>query len=256
MKPATEIAKETGPKGSVFGLLPTFKRLSKSKSAFFGLLVVLVLFVTAGLASFISPHDKAMQYRSAVKVPPMTRIPWEEINAEFEGVPEGQFHPARSNLFILGTDKFGRDIFSRILYGAQISLIVGVVAEIIAILIGVTIGAMAGYFGGLLDSLLMRVTDTFFAFPPLLLAIGILAVFDRPGLFTVFVALAFRRSPAFQVLVNIDSDNLVGGKKSILDSLAEGICVDGIPKVVDVRNVSRLLWRGGHADLRCGAEIF
>ena len=176
-------------KASVFGLIPTIKRISKSRSAFFGLVVVIGLFLTAGLASFISPHDKAMQYRSAVKVPPMTRISWDEINAEFEGVPSGQFHPARTNLFLLGTDKFGRDILSRILYGAQISLIVGVLAEIIAILIGVTIGAMAGYFGGFLDSLLMRLTDTFFAFPPLLLAIGILAVFEKPGLFTVFVAL-------------------------------------------------------------------
>jgi ABC-type dipeptide/oligopeptide/nickel transport system permease subunit len=174
---------------SVFALAPTIRRLSRSKSALFGMVVVLVLFITATLAPLISPHDKAMQYRSAVKIPPMTRISWDEINAEFEGVPEGQFHRARTNLFVLGTDKFGRDILSRVLYGAQISLIVGVVAEIIAILIGVTIGAIAGYFGGFLDSVLMRLTDTFFAFPSLLLAIGILAIFEKPGLFTVFVAL-------------------------------------------------------------------
>jgi ABC-type dipeptide/oligopeptide/nickel transport system permease subunit len=64
-----------------------------------------------------------------------------------------------------------------------------VVAEIIAIVIGVLFGALAGYFGGWLDSILMRITDTFFAFPALLLAIAILAVFDKPGLFTVFIAL-------------------------------------------------------------------
>ena len=180
---------ETAAQRHVFGVAPTIKRLSRSKSALFGLVVVIILVLTAAFAPLISPHDMAMQYRSATRVPPMTRIPWEEIEAEFEGVPEGQFHPAKTNLFVLGTDKFGRDILSRILYGAQISLIVGVVAEIIAVVIGVTIGALAGYFGGLLDSILMRLTDTFFAFPSLLLAIGILAVFEKPGLFTIFVAL-------------------------------------------------------------------
>lgn len=174
---------------STFGLVPTVKRVSRSRAAFFGLIIVAVLIVTALLAPFVAPHDKAMQYRSATRVPPMTRIPWEEIHAQFEGVPEGQFQPARTNLFVLGTDKFGRDILSRVLYGAQISLMVGVVAEIIALLIGVLVGALAGYFGGLMDSILMRITDTFFAFPSLLLAIGILAVFEKPGLFTIFVAL-------------------------------------------------------------------
>jgi len=174
---------------SIFGVIPTLKRVVRSRLAAFGLVVVIVLFITAAIAPLISPHDMTMQYRTATKVPPMTRIPWEEIHSEFEGVPEGQFHPARTNLFILGTDKFGRDILSRILFGAQISLIVGVLAEVIAVLIGVTIGALAGYFGGFLDSLLMRLTDTFFAFPPLLLAIGILAIFEKPGLFTIFVAL-------------------------------------------------------------------
>ncbi len=174
---------------SVYGIMPTFRRLARSRAALFGLIVVIILILTAMLAPLISPHDIAMQYRTATRIPPMTRIPWAEIEAEYEGVPEGQFHPARTNLFVLGTDKFGRCILSRILFGAQISLLVGVIAEIIAILIGVTIGALAGYFGGFLDTVLMRLTDTFFAFPALLLAIGILAVFEKPGLFTIFVAL-------------------------------------------------------------------
>ncbi|MFH1675573.1 MAG: ABC transporter permease [bacterium] len=175
--------------GSSTVFMTTFRKLARSKLALFGFVVVIMFILIAAIAPLIAPHDMAMIYRSAVKVPPMTRIPWSEIEDEFEGIPKGQFQPAKSNLFVLGTDKLGRDILSRILYGAQISLVVGVVAEIIALLIGVLIGALAGYFGGYLDALLMRFTDTFFAFPALLLAIGILAVFERPGLLTIFVAL-------------------------------------------------------------------
>ena len=187
--PETRPTIDPGMPRSVRGIAPTFRRLARSRSAFFGLIVVALLVLTALLAPIITPHDMSMQYRTATKLPPMTRIPWSEIKKEFDGVPKGRFREAKTNLFILGTDKFGRDILSRILFGAQISLLVGVIAEIIAVVIGVTIGALAGYFGGLLDSVLMRVTDTFFAFPSLLLAIGILAVFEKPGLFTIFVAL-------------------------------------------------------------------
>lgn len=171
------------------GLSPVLRRLSRSKSALFGLAIVLLLVFTALFAPLLSPHDMAFQYRTATKQPPMTRIAWEEINAQLAGTPERQFARPRTNLFVLGTDKFGRDILSRIIYGAQVSLAVGVAAELIALAIGVTFGALAGYFGGRLDAVLMRITDTFFAFPPLLLAIGILAVFEKPGLFTIFIAL-------------------------------------------------------------------
>jgi ABC-type dipeptide/oligopeptide/nickel transport system permease subunit len=174
---------------STFGFFPTLRRVVRSKSAAFGLVIVILLILTAALAPILAPHDMAMQYRTATKLPPMSRVPWDEIRAQFAGIPSGQFRPARTNIFVLGTDKFGRDIMSRIIYGAQISLIVGVVAEIIALIIGVLFGALAGYFGGLLDSILMRITDTFFAFPALLLAIAILAVFEKPGLFTIFIAL-------------------------------------------------------------------
>ncbi len=189
----TEPAKSPDPMPdmprSTFGIGPTMRRLARSRSAAFGLLIVIVLVVTAAIAPLVAPHDMQMQFSSATKVEPMTRISWDEINERYSGIAEGRFKPARTNLFVLGTDKLGRDILTRIIYGAQISLIVGVLAEIIALLIGVTMGALAGYFGGLLDTILMRITDTFFAFPSLLLAIAILAIFEKPGLFTVFIAL-------------------------------------------------------------------
>jgi ABC-type dipeptide/oligopeptide/nickel transport system permease subunit len=97
-------------------------------------------------------------------------------------------HPPRTP-FYLGTDLLGRDVLSRILHGGRVSLLVGLGAELIVAALGLSIGLAAGYMGGRVDGLLMRLTDVVMAFPTLVLGLGIIAVFQEPGLDKVVVVL-------------------------------------------------------------------
>ncbi len=102
--------------------------------------------------------------------------------------------------YLMGTDHFGRDIFSRLLYGARISVAVGLNASIIALLIGVLLGAVAGMYGGKTDVIIMRLTDIMFGFPTLLFLIGITAAME-PSLNVVFMAIGLVTWPGMARLV-------------------------------------------------------
>jgi peptide/nickel transport system permease protein len=125
-----------------------------------------------------------------------------------EGVPsiaDKWQSPSREHL--LGTDNLGRDVLSRILYGGRSSLSVGILVVIVAIVIGIPLGAIAGYFGGWIDDILMRITDVFLAFPPLLLAIAVAAALG-PSFVNAMIAIAVTWWPWYARLVRAQTLSL------------------------------------------------
>jgi len=116
--------------------------------------------------------------------------------------PPDEIHPADrlstpgEKGYILGTDELGRDLLSRMIWGARVSLAAGLVASSLALLIGLTIGLLAGFYGGTVDDVLMRVTDVILAFPLILLAIGIIAALGS-GLMNAMVAVAIAGFPLY-----------------------------------------------------------
>ncbi|MCC6519522.1 MAG: ABC transporter permease subunit [Tabrizicola sp.] len=150
---------------------------SQNRGAVLGMIVFLLLVLVAVFAGLLSPHDPTMQYRDALLVPPM----WEEKGRA---------------AYILGTDAVGRDMLSRLIYGAQYSLFIGIVVVSIALVGGIVIGLVAGFFGGWVDTVIMRVMDVILAFPSLLLALVLVAVLG-PGLTNAMIAIAIVYQPHF-----------------------------------------------------------
>ncbi len=128
-----------------------------------GLALIIVIFLVAGLASFLAPYDPGKTEVSVKLKPP-------------------------SSLYYLGTDQLGRDVFSRMLYGSRISLSVGFVAVGISIFLGILVGAIAGYYGGWTDSLLMRFVDTMLCFPSFFLILTVVALLG-PSIFNIMVVI-------------------------------------------------------------------
>lgn len=146
---SSDIAEQIRPKS--FSYI-AFQQFIRNERAILGLVVLLLLVLAAIFAEQISPYDPYKTNYSNVKQPP---------SAEH----------------FIGTDELGRDGFSRLIFGARISLVIGFLVSAVSTTIGVVLGAASGYFGGAIDMFIMRVVDVMMAFPLLVLAIALVAVF-------------------------------------------------------------------------------
>ncbi len=146
-----------------------WRRFRKDKFAVAGLVVIILLVVTAVFAPWIAPHNPLTQFDSGLSA-------------------QGQPMPP-SHHFWLGTDLLGRDLLSRLIYGARVSLIIGILANGFALLLGVIFGIVAGFYRGWVETLVMRATDVMLAFPIFLLAIALSSSIARPGIWVLVVVI-------------------------------------------------------------------
>lgn len=151
------------------------KRAKRNKAFMIGGFFIVILFIMALIPSVIAPYD------------PIAK------NLEIRLLPPSGSH-------LLGTDDLGRDILSRIIYGAQISFGYGFLAVLIAMIVGSVIGVTAGYFGGKIDEVLMRIVDIILAFPSILLAILIVAILG-PKLENAMIAIGIVNAPVYARLL-------------------------------------------------------
>lgn len=149
----------------------------ENRGAVFGLYVIAVIFIAALLAPLIAPHAPNEQFRDHLLQPPF----WQE---------------GGSTSFLLGTDAVGRDIFSRLLYGARYSFYIGFVVVIIAASTGIVVGLIAGFAPKWLDNLIMRLMDIILSFPSLLLALVLVAILG-PSLTNAMLAIAVVLQPHY-----------------------------------------------------------
>ncbi|MGN7284212.1 ABC transporter permease [Shouchella rhizosphaerae] len=153
-----------------------FRKILKNKLAAIGMAIIVMMVILALFAPLIATHSpNAMDAANSLK-------------------------PAGSGGHLLGTDNYGRDLFSRIVYGSRISLIVGLGSIVLGALVGTFLGLIAGFYGGKLDSIIMRTMDGLFAFPFILLAISLMAVLGQ-GLVNVIIAIGIASVPGFARII-------------------------------------------------------
>ncbi len=162
-------------------ILEFYKQYKKNRSALIGAWIVLALIFFAIFAPFLTSYDPLIQDISNRLIPPS----WES---------GGSF------AHLLGTDDFGRDMYSRIIYGARISLTIGIVSVGISLFFGVIMGLVAGYFGGYVDIIIMRIVDMMLSIPAILLAIVIVSILG-PDLFNAMIAIGVVGIPTFARII-------------------------------------------------------
>ncbi|ORM62412.1 dipeptide ABC transporter permease DppC [Pantoea rodasii] len=166
-----------------------FKR---NKGAVIGLFYIILMLLIAIFADVLAPHAPSEQFRDALLHPPV----WQD---------------GGSWKFIFGTDDVGRDVLSRLMYGARLSLLVGCLVVVLSLILGVVFGLMAGYLGGVVDAIIMRLVDIMLALPSLLLALVLVAIFG-PSIVNASLAITFVALPHYirltraAVLVEVNRD--------------------------------------------------
>ncbi|MBV2182404.1 MAG: dipeptide ABC transporter permease DppC [Castellaniella sp.] len=150
---------------------------SRNRGALIGLCYILLMLFIAIAANLVAPHDPAAQFREHLLQPPV-------------------WHADGSWRFILGTDDVGRDILSRLIYGARLSLLVGFLVVSVSLVLGIFFGVIAGYSGGVVDITIMRLVDIMLALPSLLLALVLVAIFG-PSIVNASLALSFVALPHY-----------------------------------------------------------
>ncbi|MFZ3577648.1 ABC transporter permease [Virgibacillus sp. DJP39] len=172
------------------------KRLIQDKVGLLGAIGIVLVILIAGLAPLIAPYSPEHMFTKHTMESPSVQ-------------------------FIFGTDEFGRDIFSRIVYGAQVSLQVGLIAVGIGASLGLIFGLISGYFQGKVDQIIMRIMDVFFAFPDILLALAIVAVLG-PSVTNTMIAIGIVFTPVFTRIVR---GTVIGVKENeyITNAVAIGV---------------------------------
>ena len=166
-----ETAAVSGPSTAQAGALSVWRRLRREPSAIIGAIIIALFVILAIFAPWIAPYDpNASDWMVVREAPTLTHL--------------------------LGTDDLGRDVLSRVIYGARASLAAGVVSVVVALAIGVPLGLAAGFFGGILDTLISRLADALLACPFLVLAI-VLAAFLGPSLKNAMIAIGISAMPIF-----------------------------------------------------------
>ncbi|HEX6444656.1 MAG TPA: ABC transporter permease [Streptosporangiales bacterium] len=153
------------------GPLTALRRMLRHPGAVFGVVVITVEVLAAVFASWLAPHDPLHTYQDYVLSPPSGR-------------------------FVLGTDEVGRDVLSRIIYGARISLEIAAICVGIAAVLGSALGLLAGFLRGATDAVIMRAMDALLAFPEILLAIAVVAILG-PGLNNTMAAIGVALTPVY-----------------------------------------------------------
>jgi len=171
------------------------QRITKHNLALVGLIILVPMFLCAVLAPLISPHDP--------------------VEPDLKNILTG---PTWSHPF--GTDTLGRDVFSRVIYGSRISLLVGFVSVGIATLIGIMIGAVSGYSGGIIDELIMRFVDLMMCFPTFFLILAVIALLE-PSIWNIMIVIGLTNWMGIARLVRAEILS-IKGKEYVLAAKAMG----------------------------------